>query len=147
MNKTQITSSTEASTGDGLERLMARAGYLGSIRVAVVHPCDVLSLSGALDARSAGLIEPVLVAPKARLLALAGEAGLDLTGIPIEDVPHSHAADSGFCRRPAHQTPFQSLLRDANSGLSAPGSAVVIGVEPTNEEWVVANQARALLCR
>ncbi|NYT63656.1 acetate/propionate family kinase [Alcaligenaceae bacterium] len=29
--------------------------------------------------------------------------------------------------------------------ISMPGSAVVIGVEPTNEEWVVASQAKALL--
>jgi phosphate acetyltransferase/phosphate butyryltransferase len=34
----------------------------------------------------------VLVAPRARLEALAAEAGLDLTGIAIEDVAHSHAA-------------------------------------------------------
>lgn len=40
-------------------------------RAAVVHPCDELSLLAALDARSAGLIEPVLVAPRSRLDALA----------------------------------------------------------------------------
>ena len=77
---------------DGLERLLAHVAPLEPIRVAVVHPCDALSLSGALDARAAGLIEPVLVGPRARIEAAAAAAGADLSGLPIEDVPHSHAA-------------------------------------------------------
>ena len=77
---------------DGLQRLLDHVRPLNALRVAVVHPCDALSLSGALDARAAGLIEPVLVAPRARLLAVAQENNLDITGIAIEDVPHSHAA-------------------------------------------------------
>lgn len=78
--------------GDGLQHLLKRVRPLGRLRVAVVHPCDVLSLSAALDAHAAGLIEPVLVAPLVKLTALALAAGLDLTGLQIEDVPHSHAA-------------------------------------------------------
>jgi len=77
---------------DGPQRLMDHARTLGAIRVAVAHPCDATSLSAALDARAAGLITPVLVAPRVRLEALAAELGLDLDGIAIEDVPHSHAA-------------------------------------------------------
>ena len=73
-------------------QLIDRARRCGSIRVAVVHPCDELSLSAALDARAAGLIEPVLVAPRAKLQAVAKRAGLDLSGLTLEDVPHSHAA-------------------------------------------------------
>lgn len=80
------------TTADGLPRLLQHVRPLAAIRVAVVHPCDALSLGGALDAQAAGLIVPVLVAPRARLLAVAAEAGLDLAGIEIEDVPHSHAA-------------------------------------------------------
>lgn len=76
----------------GLQRLLTHVAALGSIRVAVVHPCDALSLSAALDAREAGLIEPVLVAPRHRLEAVASEADLDLTGVTIVDVAHSHAA-------------------------------------------------------
>ncbi len=77
---------------DGLARLLAHVAALEAVRVAVVHPCDALSLSGALDARDAGLIVPVLVAPRARLEAVAAEAGVDLAGVEIEDVAHSHAA-------------------------------------------------------
>jgi phosphate acetyltransferase/phosphate butyryltransferase len=77
---------------DGPRRLLEQAVPWGPMRTAVVHPCDVLSLSGALDAHAAGLITPVLVAPRERLLAVAKEAGLTLEGLQIEDVPHSHAA-------------------------------------------------------
>ena len=72
--------------------LLDAARRLGPVRVAIVHPCDEPSLSGVIDAVRAGLIEPVLVAPRAKLEAVARQAGLDLTGLPIEDVPHSHAA-------------------------------------------------------
>ena len=82
----------DASGHDGVERLLAHVAALDPIKVAVVHPCDALSLSSALEARSARLIEPVLVAPRAKLDAAAREAGLDLAGIRVEDVPHSHAA-------------------------------------------------------
>ena len=83
----------EVRLPDGTGRpLAARARSLGAIRVAVVHPCDETSLAAALDAHAAGLIEPVLVAPQAKLAEVARKAGLDLSGIAIEDVPHSHAA-------------------------------------------------------
>lgn len=75
-----------------VQRLLDYVKPLGKIRMAVVHPCDESSLGGAVDAYRAGLIEPVLVAPRARVEAVAAQAGLDLTGIAIEDVPHSHAA-------------------------------------------------------
>ncbi|MEO5932604.1 MAG: bifunctional enoyl-CoA hydratase/phosphate acetyltransferase [Duganella sp.] len=78
--------------GGGQQRLLERVRPLGRIKMAVVHPCDVLILSGVFDARAAGLIEPVLVAPRARLEAVAAQAGIDLAGVAIEDVAHSHAA-------------------------------------------------------
>lgn len=58
----------------------------------VVHPCDAGSLAGALEARDAGLIVPVLVGPEARIRGVAAAAKLDLAGVEIVDVPHSDAA-------------------------------------------------------
>ncbi|WP_087747864.1 MULTISPECIES: bifunctional enoyl-CoA hydratase/phosphate acetyltransferase [unclassified Acidovorax] len=78
--------------GDGLHRLLDHVRPMGAIPMAVVHPCDALSLSGTLDARAAGLITPVLIGPRARILAVAQANGLDISDIDIEDVPHSHAA-------------------------------------------------------
>ncbi|MGY0610774.1 bifunctional enoyl-CoA hydratase/phosphate acetyltransferase [Luteimonas sp. A501] len=82
----------DANGNDGLARLLHHVANLAPVRAAIVHPCDALSLAAALDVRDAGLVEPVLVAPRARLDVAAAAAGLDISGIPVEDVPHSHAA-------------------------------------------------------
>jgi phosphotransacetylase/acyl dehydratase len=81
-----------SESGAGLARLLAAVQPLGRIAMAVVHPCDAVSLCSALEARNAGLIEPVLVGPRARLDAVAAAEGLSLQGLQVVDVPHSHAA-------------------------------------------------------
>ena len=62
------------------------------LRMAVVHPCDELSLTGAIEAKRQSLIVPVLVGPEARIRKAADAAGLSLDGVEIVNVPHSHAA-------------------------------------------------------
>ena len=76
----------------GIDRLITHVRNLEPVRMAVVHPCDALSLGGAMDARDAGIIIPVLVGPQARLQAVAAEGGISLAGCEIVDAPHSHAA-------------------------------------------------------
>ncbi len=76
----------------GVRGLIAKATQLGRLNCAIVHPCDAESLRGALDAAHHGLFTPIIVAPRERILAIAGQAGLDLGSAVIEDVPHSHAA-------------------------------------------------------
>ena len=61
-------------------------------KAAIVHPCSVAALTGALAIRDEGLLDIVLVGPEAKIRATAAEAGLSLDGIGIEPVPHSHAA-------------------------------------------------------
>jgi phosphotransacetylase/acyl dehydratase len=73
-------------------RLIAATEDLEPVRTAVVHPCDALSLGGALEAARQGMILPVLVGPKAKIEAAAHEAGLSLAGFEMIDTPHSHAA-------------------------------------------------------
>ncbi|WP_034298812.1 bifunctional enoyl-CoA hydratase/phosphate acetyltransferase [Herbaspirillum sp. RV1423] len=81
------------TAGDnGLLRLLQHVRPMGAVTTAVVHPCDALSLSAALDAHAAGLIDPILVAPRAKLEMVAADAGLDISALRIDDVPHSHAA-------------------------------------------------------
>jgi phosphate acetyltransferase/phosphate butyryltransferase len=80
------------SHGDDLTRLLQYVRPLGRLKMAAVHPCDAVSLSATVDAHAAGLIEPVLVGPRARLQEVAAQAGLSIDGFAIEDVPHSHAA-------------------------------------------------------
>jgi len=75
-----------------LGHLMSLTKALPPLRVAVVHPCDQVSLKGALHARTQNVIDPILVGPEAKIRAVAAEVGLDLTGVAIDPVPHSHAA-------------------------------------------------------
>ena len=75
-----------------LAALAERARDLPPISAAVVHPCDVPSLVGALEARDLGMIAPVLIGPRRKIQATAEAAGLSLDGLTIEDAPHSHAA-------------------------------------------------------
>lgn len=73
-------------------QIMARVKGLEPITVAVAHPCDEPSLGGALEAMQAGIIRPILVGPKAKILAAAQALGADLSGLQIIDTPHSHAS-------------------------------------------------------
>jgi len=74
------------------EQLIARCDGFEAIPTAVVHPCDDISLEGAVAAAARGLIAPVLVGPVARISATAKAAGLDIGGFTLVDTPHSHAS-------------------------------------------------------
>jgi phosphate acetyltransferase len=74
------------------ERLVSRAAALPPTPTAVAHPCDQSSLSAAINAAKLGLIAPTLVGPAAKIAAVAAEHGLDISGLSLVDVPHSHAA-------------------------------------------------------
>ncbi|CEP36400.1 MULTISPECIES: bifunctional enoyl-CoA hydratase/phosphate acetyltransferase [unclassified Halomonas] len=73
-------------------KLIAATHHLSPIRTAVVHPCDELSITGALEAARQGMIVPILVGPTAKIHAAAKAAGESLAGIEIVDAAHSHAA-------------------------------------------------------
>ncbi len=77
---------------DKYERLVSRTGEIRAIPCAVAHPCDETSLAGAIEAAKRGVIEPILVGPGRKIRGVAGEHGLDITGLPLVDTPHSHAA-------------------------------------------------------
>ncbi len=74
------------------ERLIAAARDGSPAVTIVAHPCDETSLRGAIDAATEQLIEPVLVGPAAKIVAVAAEHGIDIAGREIVDAPHSHAA-------------------------------------------------------
>ena len=77
-------------TGTGkYERLLERCRALEAIPTAVAHPCEESALTGAVEAAQAGLIEPILVGPAARIEETAKSAGIDLGKLEIVDAPHS----------------------------------------------------------
>ncbi|NIA71356.1 bifunctional enoyl-CoA hydratase/phosphate acetyltransferase [Pelagibius litoralis] len=73
-------------------QLLARAQTHPALPVAVVHPCNDISLEAAINAHELGLMVPILVGPEARIKAVAERAGLDLAGLRVVDTPHSHAS-------------------------------------------------------
>jgi phosphate acetyltransferase len=77
---------------DRFAALLAAAGALEPLPTAVAHPCSDSALQAAIDAAAQRLIRPILVAPAARLAAIARRIGADLSAFRIVDVPHSHAA-------------------------------------------------------
>lgn len=79
-------------TGARYRQLIEATRHLEPLRMAIVHPCDELSLTGALEARRTALIEPVLVGPAAKIRKAADAANVSLDGIDIVEAPHSHAA-------------------------------------------------------
>ena len=78
--------------GAHFQKLLQATVDLAPIRVAVVHPCDDLSLNGALEAMKQGLITPILIGPETKIRAVAAALESDLQTLQIIDVPHSHAA-------------------------------------------------------
>jgi phosphotransacetylase/acyl dehydratase len=78
--------------GAQYDRLIAATRDLAPVKTVVVHPCDELSLTGALNARDEGMIEPVLVGPRAKIEQAATSAGVSLDDVELVDVAHSHAA-------------------------------------------------------
>jgi phosphate acetyltransferase len=74
------------------QRLIGRCKSFPPTPTAVAHPCDESSLKGAMDAAELGLIVPILVGPRERILAVAASCGIDLSDVQIVDAPHSEAA-------------------------------------------------------
>jgi phosphate acetyltransferase/phosphate butyryltransferase len=74
------------------EQLLAAAKDCPRLRMGVVHACSLEVLEGALEANRLGLIEAFLIGPVTKVRALAELHQLDLTGIALVDVAHSHAA-------------------------------------------------------
>ena len=65
--------------------LVERAAKAGSIAVAVAHPCDAVSLEGAVEAARMKLIRPILVGPQARIREVPAANGIDISGLPMVD--------------------------------------------------------------
>ncbi|GAA6179073.1 phosphate acetyltransferase [Shimia sp. NS0008-38b] len=97
---------------NSFDAMLAATAPLAPITTAVVHPCDAASLTGALEARDKTLITPILVGPKDRITAVANTEGLDLSGLEIVDVKHSHASASAAVRL-VREGKAQALMKGA----------------------------------
>lgn len=77
---------------DNFKGLIETAKALPPIATAIIHPCDQVLLQGAMDAYQSELINPILIGPKEKILAVSKEFNINLDGASIIDVEHSHAA-------------------------------------------------------
>jgi len=67
-------------------KFIERCKNLPAVTTAVVWPLSDVSLSGAVEAAAAGLIEPTLIGDEAAMKALAAKIGVDISAFPIVDV-------------------------------------------------------------
>lgn len=75
-----------------LDNYIAKAKAFGPVRAAVIYPVHATIIQAIEDATRAGLIQPILIGPKARIFQAAAEANLSIDGYEIIAVEHCHAA-------------------------------------------------------
>ncbi|VTZ50327.1 Phosphate butyryltransferase [Methylocella tundrae] len=92
--------------------LLAATEGLEPAVTAVAHPCDANAIGAAVEAAHAGLITPILVGPKAKILKAAEAAKVDISAFRLVDAPHSVAAAAAAV----------ALVRDGEAALLMKGS-------------------------
>ena len=102
----------DAPVGERHRQLLEATRGHPPIPTAIVHPCDAPSLGGALAAWREGLIEPLLVGPRARIETIAEKLDADLDGLRIVATPHSHASAEAAVRIAASGE-AQALMKGA----------------------------------
>ncbi len=86
------------------DQLVARCRHLPRTPFAVVAPSTEVALMGAIEAASAGLIDPILFGSERAIVALAAKLGVDLSQARIVDAPDDEAAAAkavAMCREGA----------------------------------------------
>ncbi len=93
-----------------IKTLIAMKDTFKPLKTAVVHPADVYSLTGAIASAKEGLIDPVLVGPRAKIEAIARQEGIDLSPYAIVATEHSHAA-AGIAVKMAKDGKVEALMK------------------------------------
>jgi hypothetical protein len=74
----------QISRHERFRTLLARAAGAEPVTTAVAHPCDVSALGAAAEAARAGLIRPILVGPKGKIIRAAERAGTDIAAFSAD---------------------------------------------------------------
>ncbi len=80
------------TTGSAYQHLIETVRALPAIPTAVAHPCSESALVGAVDAARMGIIAPILVGPREKILAAAEASQLDISAYEIVDAEYNHAS-------------------------------------------------------
>ncbi len=86
-----MSASEPAATFD-YHRLVEHTRGGDPLATAVAHPCSATAITAAVDAAGAGLIDPILVGPEARIRQAALDAGKDISAFRLIPAEHSHDA-------------------------------------------------------
>jgi hypothetical protein len=103
------------NTDENFQRLIAA---LPAIPTVVAQPCDESSLAGGVDAAKLGIMEPIIVGPRKRILAAASAAKLDVGPLRIRRASCLARA----CRLPSPAAPIRCRV----SSLHAPSRPVAV---------------------
>ncbi|QCG89104.1 enoyl-CoA hydratase [Azospirillum sp. TSH100] len=131
---------SEASRRRSYQALRAKCAGLPPLRIAVVDPCDADTLTSTVTAAEAGLIEPVLIGPAARICSVAALCHLDIRPFHLIGVDHEAAAEVASAL--AHTGKVEAIMvggvddGDAANALMktqprSPDSLRVLGLEAT----------------
>ena len=135
------------------DEMLARRKGAAPLPTAVVHPCSVDALAGALEATQAGLIEPVLVGPAEQMQEIATAAKLDLS--PYKIVATGDAEESASVAanlaggRKVSVDQKRDIVQNAiilarAVGITQPKVAVLAAVETVNSKMPATMDAAAL---
>jgi phosphate acetyltransferase len=97
---------------EGHKALLRQSRALPAVRTAVAYPCDEASLRSVLEAHGIALIDPILVGPRAKIRAVAGRSGFDISNLEIVDASDEHSAASAAV----------ALVREGKAGILMKGS-------------------------
>lgn len=131
---------SEKSRRRSYQALLARCAGLPPVRIAVVDPCDADTLTSTVTAAEAGLIEPVLIGPAARICSVAALCHLDIRPFHLIGVDHEAAAEVASTL--AHTGKVEAIMLgsvddgDPTNGLTetrprSPDSLRVLGLQAT----------------
>lgn len=149
-------SSNAPKAEERFRQLLEICRGLPAVKMAVVHPCSKDALAGAVESAKYKLIDPILVGPKAKIERTAKENNIDISGLRIENTPHSHAAaeravelcrmaEAGALMKGAlHTDELMQAVIDRDRGLRTGrriSHAFVMAIESYHKPFVVTDAA------
>lgn len=82
----------KSAPGSWYQKLIKLKNNYQPLKTAVVHPVDELSLRGAVESAEEGLIIPILIGPKDKILNAAKQARINISAYKLIETRHSHEA-------------------------------------------------------
>lgn len=96
MSQHTTTHTTMFETRPHFAKMLAACATLDPLVTAVICPEEATAMAGAMEARDAGLITPVLVGNRAAIETIAAEGQFDISGLRIVDADtEENAAHAG----------------------------------------------------